>query len=66
MSISDYLCDAYDPSTLYEKKNHFFNMGHILHRLYGLTDVIWVILSKKKITPVVSKNRCNIFFFILF
>ena len=48
MSISDYLCDAYDPSTLYEKKNHFFNMGHILHRLYGLTDVIWVILSKKK------------------
>jgi len=44
------------------KKNHFFNMNHILHRLYDLTDVIWVIMSKKKnITPVVSKNRYNTF-----
>ena len=65
--ISGYLCDVYDPLTLYEKKFNFFNMGHILHRLDDLTDVIWIILSKKKyITPVVSKNQCNIFIFILF
>jgi len=39
-------------------------MGHILHRLDNLTDVIWVILSKKiYITLVVSKNRCNIIFY---
>ena len=67
VSISGYLCNIYDPPTLYEKKNHFFNMDHILHRLDDLTDVIWVILSKKKyITPIVCKNRCNIFFFTLF
>jgi len=50
-----------------KKKQFFFNMDHILHRLDDLTDVIWVILSKKKyITPVVSKNRYNILFFTLF
>jgi len=39
----------------------------MLHRLDDLTDVIWVILSKKKyITPVVSKNRYNIFFLSYF
>jgi len=32
-----------------KKKSILFNMGHILHRLDDLTDVIWVILSKKKI-----------------
>jgi len=34
---------------LFKKKINFFNMGHILHRLHDLTDVIWVILSKKNI-----------------
>jgi len=39
-------------------------MDHILHRLDDLTDVIWVILSKKiYITLIVSKNLCNIFFY---
>jgi len=67
MSVSSYVCDVYDPLTLYEKNSIFFNMDHILHRLYDLINVIWVILSKKKnITPVVSKNQCNIFLFILF
>jgi len=41
VSGSGYLCDVYDPPTLYKKKFNFFNMGHnILHRLDDLTDVI--------------------------
>jgi len=48
-----------------KKNSIFFNMDHILHRLDDLIDVIMVILSKQKyITLVVSKNRCNIFFFL--
>ena len=33
-----------------KKNSIFFNMGHILHQLDNLIDVIWVILSKKKNT----------------
>jgi len=40
VSVSGYLCDVYDPLTLYEKKINFFNIGHILYRLDDLTSVI--------------------------
>ena len=44
VSVSGYLCDIYD-HLFFMKKNSkfFFNKGHILHRLDGLTSVIWVI-----------------------
>ena len=41
-------------------------MGHILHRLVDLTDVIWIILSKKYILHRLFLRTDVIYFFLLF
>ncbi len=48
------------------KKIIFFNLDHILHRLYGLTDVIWVILSKQKLLHQLFLRTEVIYIYIFF